>query len=357
MSKTLARGNCLQNRSCTPHMFRKKRNEVLLSNLVSVLVGYLLSTTFNKHKHSTEVINNRNSLEMSSPELLEEQLVKEPSLKDSSCARRTQKERLKELKCLTPDLAVAPTISVTIAGSIVNYVYFNSWTLQRARTIKSKEPGTLKWISTFLPDDTVWDIGANVGMYTIYAAKQVKSVYAFEPNNGNTFTLLANIRANNLCNVRVFAIGLGDRNGFFPFEYSSLHFGVAHNQIQTSANHTISKKKKKYHETEMKTVQTLDFMVAHSYISLPQHIKLDVDGLELSILRGMRDSLQSGSVKTLLVEAEGYEQALEIHDFMMELGARLVRIDILSFTGRQVLYDDGTGIPKNAIANMIWSIK
>jgi len=337
-------------------MFRRRKNEVLVSNLFSVFVGYLLSITLNYQNHSTKVINTRNSMQISTPEFLEEQPMGNLSLNDSSCSQRTHRERLKELKCLTPDLAVAPTISVSIGGSIMKYVGFNSWTIQRARTIKSKEPGTLRWISTFLPDDTIWDVGANVGMYTIYAAKRVKSIYAFEPNNGNAFTLLANIRANNLCNVQVFAIGLGDRNGFFPFEYSSLHFGVAHNQIQTSVNHTTSKKKKKYHETEMKTVQTLDFMVAHNYISLPQHIKLDVDGLELSILRGMKDSLQSGSVRTLLVEAEGYGQAVEIHDFMIEVGARLVRIDVLSFTGTKVLYD-ATGIPKNAIANMIWSLK
>ena len=62
---------------------------------------------------------------------------------------------------MTPDLAIAPTISVSFSGFDLNYVAFNSWTVQRARTIKTKEPGTLKWIATFDPQDTIWDIGAN----------------------------------------------------------------------------------------------------------------------------------------------------------------------------------------------------
>lgn len=61
---------------------------------------------------------------------------------------------------------------------------------------------------------------------------------------------------------------------------------------QTNINHTFSKKKK-YHETDRKTGRILDYVVAQQYVPLPDHVKLDVDGLEISILRGMRESLQS----------------------------------------------------------------
>jgi len=333
-----------------------KRRFLFISTTFSFLIGYLFGRIGFEKEDFNILVTNEKLLAPVAEKLnnIEHSTSKNSHRGDELCAKRSQRERLKDLRNLTPDLAVAPTISVSISGIDLSYVAFNSWTVQRARTIKTKEPGTLKWIATFNPQDTVWDIGANVGMYSIYAAKRVKSVYAFEPNNGNAFTLLANIRANNLCNINLFAIGLGESNGFFPFEYSSLHFGVAHNQIQANLNNTFSKKKKeKYHETEMKTVRTLDSMVAQQYVPLPDHIKLDVDGLEISILRGMIQSLQSGSVKTLLVEAEDYNQALEIYEFMSKIGAELHRIDILRSTGKKTSYDP-SGIPIDVICNMIW---
>ncbi len=334
----------------------KKRQFLFISTTFSFLTGYLFGRIgFQKEDVNILVTNERLPAPVAEKfNNIERFTSKNSHLGDELCAKRSQRERLKDLRNLTPDLAVAPTISVSISGIDLNYVAFNSWTVQRARTIKTKEPGTLKWIATFNPQDTVWDIGANVGMYSIYAAKRVKSVYAFEPNNGNAFALLANIRANNLCNMNLFAIGLGESNGFFPFEYSSLHFGVAHNQVQANLNNTFSKKKKKkYHETEMKTVRTLDSMVAQQYIPLPDHIKLDVDGLEISILRGMRESLQSGSVKTLLVEAEDHDQALEIYEFMSNMGAKLQQIEILGSTGKKNSLDP-RGLPIDAICNMVW---
>ena len=62
------------------------------------------------------------------------------------------------------------------------------------RTLFSKEPITLAWIDTFKDGETLYDIGANVGMYTIYAAVMRKAnVYAFEPEALNYAELNKNI--------------------------------------------------------------------------------------------------------------------------------------------------------------------
>jgi len=39
----------------------------------------------------------------------------------------------------------------------------------RANTLLTKEPETIAWIDTFEPGETLWDIGANVGVYSLYA--------------------------------------------------------------------------------------------------------------------------------------------------------------------------------------------
>ena len=52
----------------------------------------------------------------------------------------------------------------------------------RARVMLVREPDTLAWIETFLPDQVLWDIGANIGVFTLYAARVASArVVAFDP--------------------------------------------------------------------------------------------------------------------------------------------------------------------------------
>ena len=54
----------------------------------------------------------------------------------------------------------------------------------RYKTFSSKEPDTLDWIDTFSDGSIFWDIGANIGLYSIYAGKTIKDIkiYSFEPS-------------------------------------------------------------------------------------------------------------------------------------------------------------------------------
>jgi tRNA G46 methylase TrmB len=74
----------------------------------------------------------------------------------------------------------------------------------RVNTYSTKEPDTLDWIDANLRDgDIVFDIGANIGLYTLYAAKRNPrcTVYAFEPAFQNFASLCRNIALNALTNV------------------------------------------------------------------------------------------------------------------------------------------------------------
>src|SRR5881394_2354315 len=52
----------------------------------------------------------------------------------------------------------------------------------RARSILIKEPETLEWIDDFRKGEVFWDVGANVGVFSLYAAFRHATVYAFEPS-------------------------------------------------------------------------------------------------------------------------------------------------------------------------------
>jgi hypothetical protein len=73
-----------------------------------------------------------------------------------------------------------PAIVDTPHGKIrfLNHCGVSYW---RARTIMTKEPGSLEWIDTMVPGSVFWDIGANVGVLTLYAATRGDlKVWAFE---------------------------------------------------------------------------------------------------------------------------------------------------------------------------------
>ena len=67
----------------------------------------------------------------------------------------------------------------------------------RVDTFRSKEPETLEWINKFEKNATFWDVGANIGLYSCYAAKKKScKVYAFEPSIFNLEWLGRNVFIN-----------------------------------------------------------------------------------------------------------------------------------------------------------------
>jgi hypothetical protein len=69
----------------------------------------------------------------------------------------------------------------------------------RARAIMTKEPGALEWIDSMVPGSVFWDIGANIGVLTLYAAMRGDlKVWAFEPAAVNHYNLVANCELNGL---------------------------------------------------------------------------------------------------------------------------------------------------------------
>jgi FkbM family methyltransferase len=150
----------------------------------------------------------------------------------------------------------------------------------RATTLETKEPGTVAWLRSELqPGDVFYDVGANVGCYTLLAASIVGPdghVYAFEPHVGNAAALLRNVAANGYQDrVSVLTCALHSGAGWFPFTYASLRVGVSGNQLGGPE------------AQEMKRATSLHEMA--STLLQPDVIKIDVDGNELAILQGIGD--------------------------------------------------------------------
>ena len=209
----------------------------------------------------------------------------------------------------------------------------------RAKTVREfnrclklflKEPGTVEWIKTELKSGQIfYDIGANIGIYSIIAAKQTGltgKVYAFEPHAATFSHLSNNIIRNDLRDVVIpFSLALDSETGFFPFNCFSIDAGFSNNQLspheEKLANASI------YSTTtisELKYATTIDALIGEGLIQPAHHIKIDVDGNELRILEGMSTFLKSTmSPLTIQVEVDAESQD-NIKAFLLDHRYRLV---------------------------------
>lgn len=196
-------------------------------------------------------------------------------------------------------------------------------TRMRALSFETKEPETINWINNFDKDDCLLDIGANIGLYSLYAAYRKHSVISIEPDALNYALLNLNIRANNFSNyITPYSVAMHDKTKFSKFNISSYVWGGALN----SFDNNIDFENKKFIPIHFQGVFgiSLDKFVQMNNI-FPNHIKIDVDGNERLILEGAKDTLSNLNVKSLLVELNeknsDYESTL---DFIFTKGFNLV---------------------------------
>ena len=179
----------------------------------------------------------------------------------------------------------------------------------RAKTFFSKEPDTLKWMSDNGKQNKVlFDIGANVGLYSLYYAKKFNGkVYAFEPSIRNIDLLTRNIKLNGLnSKISVFSNPLTNKNKIGEFFQYDLTAGLA--GATFDSNFT---KKKIIEESNFKEKKTssfstyglsLDNLFKNKILPAPDLIKIDVDGNEFEILQGFGKVLSLRKKMHILIE-------------------------------------------------------
>lgn len=212
--------------------------------------------------------------------------------------------------------ALSPRCELSYEGASLIYATPNVRTRWRVETLFDKEPITIQWLSGFRENEVLVDVGANVGMYTVFAAKvRGTRVFAFEPEAQNYALLNRNIRLNDLSrHVSAYCLALSDRS-----EVSALH--LASTDIGASC-HSFGEMLGFNHEpfnavySQGCVASTLDELVAQGVLPSPDYIKIDVDGFEPKVIAGAMQCLRSGSVRSLLIEVN---PALEDHRDMMSL--------------------------------------
>jgi len=165
----------------------------------------------------------------------------------------------------------------------------------RHDTFWTKEPETIAWIESFGPDDVFFDIGANIGVYSLYAGwlKEEKQshpgleIYAFEPVEVNYQQLIRNKKDNEFSKwFRTWRCAVGGYSGCCLLQVPKTACGESGAQVVKNTGGT--------------PIWTLDDLLERQYIQQPTHIKIDIDGQELEVLKGAQKTLQT--VQSVLVE-------------------------------------------------------
>ena len=165
-----------------------------------------------------------------------------------------------------------------------------------------REPETIKWIEECMStDDMLFDVGANIGAYSLIAASNSIKVYSFEPSATTFLILLKNIMKNKFgSRIVPLSIPLSNKCSLDYFNYYDLMGGSSTHTFGAAIDYTGKKFKPVFKQLTMS--MTIDDLVFAHNVQCPNHLKIDVDGNELQILEGAVKVLACDSLKTICVE-------------------------------------------------------
>lgn len=176
----------------------------------------------------------------------------------------------------------------------------NMLCLWRAESLFKKEPMTVKWLDTFTNNSILWDVGANVGMYSIYSAAIKKcKVYSFEPESLNFSILNQNIMSNKLDDyIQAYCIAISNEFSLGKLRLSTFKAGAS--------IHTVGKKdfSEEYVFNQGSLTVSLNWLLEQTSIPIPTHLKIDVDGIEDLIIDGSQKLLSNPTLKEILIEID-----------------------------------------------------
>ena len=195
----------------------------------------------------------------------------------------------------------------------------------RHKTFFTKEPETLTWMDSFEENAVFYDIGANVGLYSIYAAiKKDVQVFCFEPSFFNLEFLARNIFINQLTDrISIFPVALNDKVSISNFQLTSTEWGGALSTFEKGFDDSGNKIQSKFIYNTIGF--DLDHLVEVTKIPFPDYVKIDVDGLEHFIIGGSQNVIKKAKSVLIEINDNFEEQRSTSEKYMTDLGFKLVQ--------------------------------
>lgn len=175
--------------------------------------------------------------------------------------------------------------------------------LHRATHLFEKEPETINWIDTLMQeDDVLYDVGANIGIYSLYAAiSRGCRVYAFEPASNNYALLNRNIALNDLSEkITALNFALHDDLVINTLNLSRLAVGSALHTFVGTTNGWGNDYDPVFRQGVIGV--PMDKLVTDFNLPFPNFIKIDVDGNEHIVINGMSKIIADPRLKSIAIE-------------------------------------------------------
>lgn len=168
------------------------------------------------------------------------------------------------------------------------------------------------FVESIRPGDVVFDIGANVGFFTLLASRRVGEagrVYAFEPLPRNLAYLDVHLRANGITNTEVIPLAVSDRSGTGRFSVAE---SAAMGKISSEGSIEVR-------------LASLDELIASCVVVRPHFMKIDVEGAESEVLAGAAVLLRE-EPPIIHLSAHGISQYQRCRSTLQHLGYQ-IRVD------------------------------
>jgi FkbM family methyltransferase len=213
-----------------------------------------------------------------------------------------------------------PKLGVEFEDKIFWFRTGNGRLFWRAKSVLAEEPLMISWVKAMKPNDVVLDIGANVGMYTVLIADKVETVYACELDSLNVSILKENLYLNDLLEkVIIIPVACGSKAKVVDVKFRSLSYGDAlqliagGDETQTFGSHPDTTG---YVAPVLQV--SLDELFNDAKLMMPNKIKIDVDGNELTVLAGTSNLLTEA---TEIYFEDGMTPSCDTFmDFLLENG-------------------------------------
>ena len=209
----------------------------------------------------------------------------------------------------------------------LTFVTTHPQALQYPREFETREPETIAWIDGFDTPCRFWDIGANIGVFSIYAGLRTDiEVRAFEPAAASYAALCRNIEANRLDErVWAYCLALGDRTELGRLYLSATNAGSVFNAFESTEDCFGNEIAPVFRQGVIGF--SIDGFRQQFGLPAPNYLKIDVDSIEERILEGGRQTLRDPELRSVLIELEAKEtvrnsrliEALEAAGFQLAL--------------------------------------
>jgi len=171
----------------------------------------------------------------------------------------------------------------------------NRWLAARLGSVEYEDKFQKRMLAEIHAGDCVWDVGANVGLYSSVFSRAVGAtgmVFAFEPSPTNFKKLIVAIGSLN--NVTSIPVALGDLDGRMAFAEGSDATGATSRVLGETATADGS-------GVEV-DVRRGDGLVRDKAADDPDVIKIDTEGFELDVIRGLGQTLRRPKLRALFIE-------------------------------------------------------